>query len=349
MKKRVQRIALVMMAILLAGCEILPTPGGPAGPATTQPAEQAIRAYFTAPGDRKVRDTLESAVLESIDGAQTQIDVAMYNFSLTSAADALVAAEKRGVEVRVVLDSDALDGRAVQRLRAGGVQVLGDRRESLMHNKFLVIDGRVVWSGSLNLTESGLSDDNNNFVRIESAGLAKAYADEFDEMFNLDVFGGGAPTAAGAGDVMVDGTKVEVLFAPDDRPSRRLEELVRQAQGGIDILAYNFTLNGLRAALVEAQQRGVRVRAVFDESQADSAGGEYATLEKAGAEVRVDGIDGLMHDKVIILDGQAVGLGSYNFNRWADENNDENLLIIHDAGIARAYLAEFERIFAQGK
>jgi len=349
MKKHVQRITLVMIAVLLAGCEILPTPGGPADPAPSQPAEQAIHAYFTAPGDRAARDTLESALLESIDGAQSQIDVAMYNFSLTSAADALVAAQKRGVEVRVVLDSDALDGRAAQRLQAGGVQVLGDRRESLMHNKFLVVDGRVVWSGSLNLTESGLSADNNNFVRIESAGLAKAYGDEFDEMFDLDVFGGGAPTAAGAGDVMVDGTEVEVLFAPDDRPSHRLEELVRQAQDSIDMLAYNFTLNGLRDALVDAQQRGVRVRAVFDESQADAAGGEYAALRKAGMEVRLDGNDGLMHEKVIVVDGQSVALGSYNFTRSADENNDENLLIVHDAGIAQAYLAEFERIFAQGK
>lgn len=349
MKIRVQRIALVMIAVLLVGCEILPTPGGPAGSAPTLPAGQAIRAYFTAPGEREARDGLESAVLESIDGAQSQIEVAMYNFSLISAADALVAAHKRGVDVRVVLDSDALDGRAVQRLQAGGVQVMGDRRESLMHNKFLVIDGRVVWSGSLNLTESGLSADNNNFVRIESAELAKAYADEFDEMFSLDVFGGGAPTAAGAGDVRVDGIKVEVLFSPDDRPSRRLEELVRQAQESIDVLAYNFTLNGLRTALVDAQQRGVQVRAVFDESQASSAGGEYATLDKAGAAVRLDGIDGLMHDKVIILDGQIVVLGSYNFTRSADENNDENLLIIHDAGIAQAYLAEFERIFAQSR
>jgi phosphatidylserine/phosphatidylglycerophosphate/cardiolipin synthase-like enzyme len=41
--------------------------------------------------------------------------------------------------------------------------------------------------------------------------------------------------------------------------------------------------------------------------------------------------------------------GSYNFTRSAEENNDENLLIIHDAAIARLYLDEFERILAQAK
>ena len=58
---------------------------------------------------------------------------------------------------------------------------------------------------------------------------------------------------------------------------------------------------------------------------------------------------GLMHEKVIILDEETVILGSYNFTRSADQNNDENLLIIRDAGVARLFLEEFERIYSAAK
>ena len=56
-----------------------------------------------------------------------------------------------------------------------------------------------------------------------------------------------------------------------------------------------------------------------------------------------------MHAKVIILDEETVIFGSYNFTRSAEENNDENVLIIRDAGVARLFLEEFERIYSAAK
>ena len=347
MKITIRQVMLLMIAILIAGCEIVPTPGALAP--TDEPSAQPIQVFFTVPGNQEAADALEASLLSSINGADEQIDVAMYNFNLTSIADGLVTAEKRGVAVRVVLDSDALDGQAAQRMQAGGVEIIGDRQESLMHNKFLVIDGLEVWSGSLNLTESGLGNDNNNMVWIESVELAALYSDEFNEMFELDRFGAGAPIPPGKGTLDVGGVKVEVLFSPDDHPSERLVELVEQAGTKIDFLAYAFTLNNLRDSMLQAHQDGLNVSGVFDESQAGSEGGEYEAMRSAGLDVRLDGIGGLMHDKVIILDEDTVVLGSYNFTRSADENNDENLLIIHDAGIARQYTAEFARIYGEGK
>ncbi len=353
MQVKIRQVWLLLAAVLLVGCEIYPTPGSDplltATPVGNSSSQTGIQVFFTAPGLPAAAEVIETALLSSIDGAQEQIEVAMYNFSLASIADGLVAAAQRGVTVRLVVDSDALDGRAVAHMQAGGVKVVGDGRESLMHNKFLVIDGGEVWSGSLNLTESGLNNDNNNFVRIKSEPLARLYQDEFNEMFELGRFGAGAPIPAGAGQVVVGGITIDVLFSPDDRPAGELVSLVKEASTSVDFLAYAFTLNDLRDAMLQAQSRGVRVRGVFDEDQSSGAGGEFETMKKGGAAVRLDGVNGLMHDKVIILDGETVVLGSYNFTRSANENNDENLLIIHDAGIARQYLAEFERIFAQAK
>jgi phosphatidylserine/phosphatidylglycerophosphate/cardiolipin synthase-like enzyme len=62
--------------------------------------------------------------------------------------------------------------------------------------------------------------------------------------------------------------------------------------------------------------------------------------------VRRDGISGLMHHKVIIIDREIVITGSYNFTASAEDRNDENLVIIYNPFIAEWFLAEFERVFS---
>jgi len=57
----------------------------------------------------------------------------------------------------------------------------------------------------------------------------------------------------------------------------------------------------------------------------------------------------LMHHKVFVVDGQVVILGSYNFSQNADQDNDENVLIVDDARLAQAFTAEFQRVYAQAK
>ena len=62
------------------------------------------------------------------------------DLNLWSIRDALISAHRRGVDVRMVTDSDNMDEQEVQEIKAAGIEVLGDRHESLMHDKFVVID-----------------------------------------------------------------------------------------------------------------------------------------------------------------------------------------------------------------
>lgn len=332
----------LITVLVLAACAFPDPSGTPSAPPNDH---SAIQVFFTSPPSGEGSDGLAESIVQSIQDAREYIDVAMYNFSLETAASELIAASNRGVQVRVVIDSDALDSRAVQRLQGAGVQVVSDRRESLMHHKFLIVDGQVVWTGSMNLTRNGLYDDNNVMARFESMELAALFTQEFDEMFLLDQFSGGAATLAGEANVQIGGAEVEVLFSPDDRPSARILELVGSARERIDVLAYILTQNELRDALLAAHRSGVQVRGVFDEEQFDSTGHDYESLKQAGLDVRFDGIPGLMHEKVIIVDGQTVIFGSYNFTRSADERNDENVLVLRDAQLADLFSQEFQRIY----
>jgi phosphatidylserine/phosphatidylglycerophosphate/cardiolipin synthase-like enzyme len=72
-------------------------------------------------------------------------------------------------------------------------------------------------------------------------------------------------------------------------------------------------------------------------------------LKNAGLDVRLDGNPRLMHHKLIIIDGKVVVTGSYNFSYNAEQNNDENTLIIHNQELAGEYLAEFQRIYSQAQ
>jgi phosphatidylserine/phosphatidylglycerophosphate/cardiolipin synthase-like enzyme len=72
-------------------------------------------------------------------------------------------------------------------------------------------------------------------------------------------------------------------------------------------------------------------------------------LRQGGVDVLEDGNCYILHHKVIIIDERTVITGSYNFTNSAERDNDENLVIVDDPNLARAYLDEFERVYAQAQ
>ncbi len=113
-------------------------------------------------------------------------------------------------------------------------------------------------------------------------------------------------------------------------------------------MAYTFTSDELGAALVEKAQAGIQVKGIMDDSQVASDGTEYASFMQAGLDVQLDGNGkGLMHHKVIIIDQRIVITGSYNFTASAEDNNDENVVVLYDRDAAAKYLEEFQRDYEQ--
>jgi phosphatidylserine/phosphatidylglycerophosphate/cardiolipin synthase-like enzyme len=336
---------LLAGGLLLAACS--PFMEQPPAAATEDVAEQVVfRVFFTSP-DQLERPEGIRALVESINQAQDSVRVAMYNLSLDEVGVALLAANRRGVEVQLVMETGSMDNLWTQRLLNAGIPIVGDGREGLMHNKFVIIDESEVWTGSLNLTGSGVSLDYNNLVQIHSAEAAANYTAEFTEMFADGAFGPDEGRDTPFPVLTLSGRRVEFYFAPDDHPAGRVLELVRGARKSIEMLAYSFTLDELGEALQEKQAGGVAVRIVCDEDQVRGQGAECPILQQAGLDVRLDGSEGLMHHKVIVIDGEVVLFGSFNFTRSANERNDENLVVVFDSGMAGLFQAEFERIYEQ--
>jgi phosphatidylserine/phosphatidylglycerophosphate/cardiolipin synthase-like enzyme len=379
MRKNNLLLGLVLIAslLLVPACE----PGTPLPPLTgtpqTQPApvdvtetpgfgltevplpagyeahDSWIDIYFTDPESPLASQETggpDGPLADSIDAARLTVDVAAYSMSLRTIRDALVRAHERGVQVRVVMESDNMDGSAPQALLEAGIPVLGDRREGLMHDKFVVIDRSEVWMGSMNFTFSGTYDDNNNLIHIRSVEMAENYTKEFDEMFVDDKFGPDVVPATPNPDITISGTRVETFFSPDDGVAAHVLQVLNDAEESIYFMAFSFTTDELGEAIRSKAENGLTVAGVMEEEQVKSnIGTEYDPFKQAGLDVYVDGNDGQMHHKVMIVDGKIVITGSYNFSNSAETRNDENLVIFHNEQIADFYLGEFQRVYQQSQ
>src|SRR6266498_4647617 len=98
----------------------------------------------------------------------------------------------------------------------------------------------------------------------------------------------------------------------------------------------------------EKAKAGLTIAGVMDDEQIRSnQGTEFDPFRQADLDVRIDGIEGLMHHKVFIIDEKIVAFGSYNFSQSAEERNDENMIIVYNPVIAEQFLLEFQRVQEQ--
>jgi len=361
-------ITACLTAFLLSACgNVIPTPTETAQANTTPvtspgtqltpielPVGYGVRGswfelYFTDPSDPvspQGTGGVDGPLVEAINAARLSIDVAAYSLSLNSVRYALINAHERGVTVRMVMESTNMDRSDVQALLKAGIPIVGDNREGLMHDKFMVVDRSEVWTGSMNFTDNGAYDDNNNLFRIRSTKMAENYTKEFEEMFNDDKFGPDVVAETPNPTLMIDDTRVDIYFSPDDGVLKALVPLLNSAQESIYFLAYSFTSNDLGDIVREKAQAGLTVEGVMDSEQVSSnQGTEYDPFKQADLMVRQDGIDGLMHHKVFVIDGKIVAFGSYNFSQSAEERNDENLIIVYSEPIAGQFIEEFKRVW----
>lgn len=300
------------------------------------------------------QNSIEGKLIEKINAAQNSIHIAAFEFDLTPVADALIAARQRGVDVRWVtddengLEADEEPGRGqFAMLQNAGIEVRADARSALMHNKFIIFDYQTVWTGSTNLTKSGIFKQENNALVIHSPVVAAMYEKEFQEMWDGQ-FGPKSPSQLAEQTTNVEGTPIWIVFTPEDGAlEQAIIPLVNAAQFEVRFLAFSFTDYPLANAMIQRFQNGASVAGVYENVGSDTDAAEFDTLFCAGVSVRRDGNPGFMHDKVIIVDQRYIITGSLNFSTNAEDSNDENVIILDNAEIARLYLQEFDRIWSQ--
>ncbi|MBW2965007.1 hypothetical protein KY363_06125 [Candidatus Woesearchaeota archaeon] len=284
------------------------------------------------------RDDCLGEMLLWLDAANESIHCALFEIGLEELQSKL-ARRSSEVDVKVVTDTDYYD--EVSWLPF----VRQDNRSGLMHDKFCVLDGKAVWTGSFNPTYNGNFKNNNNVIFYQSQLLAAAYEAEFSEMWN-GTYGKGARSTENS--FMINGKNVSVYFCPEDWCANKVIYALHNASKSIDFMTFSFTHDGIGKEIVERMDAGVKVRGVFEKSQNNDYT-EIYKLNSSGAAVRWDSNPNNMHHKVFIIDNSTVITGSFNPTASGDEKNDENLLIIHDPEVAREYMKEFAYVWGEAQ
>jgi len=219
---------------------------------------------------------------------------------------------------------------------------------AIMHDKFFVIDGRWVWTGSTNVSDTGTGGYNANLVTvIDSRRVAAAYVRELDQMYERGRFHGDKRSAGPPLEVELGDARIELMFSPQDSPIReRVRPLVKGARERIDVAVFFLTHKHLTADLIAAHLRGVEVRVILDATAAANGFTKHELLRAAGIPVKVETWGGKMHMKSAVIDGETVITGSMNWTSAGDDTNDENVVIVHSEAMAAQYSAFFDQLWA---
>jgi len=263
-----------------------------------------------------------------INSANDSIDCAFYTLDSKEIIDAL---KNQKSKLRLILDKHSEELKDFDAIKNYGTR-------QLMHDKFCVIDNKIVITGSFNPTERS-KKDYNDVVIIHSNYLAENYEDEFNELFDGQ-FGSGSKVKYPL--IYLNGKKLENYFCPEDSCSEHVMDVLNSADRGIYFMTFVFTHPGIADTLIK--KKGIDIKGILERSMKNKWS-QYERLKKSGINIKLDGSKHFMHEKVFIVDNKTVITGSFNPTRSADLRNDENLLIIHDEAVAKQYLGQFERVW----
>lgn len=164
-------VSIVLTAILIAVTAAIADAAPPPVEPVSQPhASPTIEVHFSPNGG------CTESVVALILSAHGSVRLAGYQFTSEPVARALIDAHDRGRDVQVIVDRSSAKTKQVGELRAAGVTVLVDSRHKIFHDKFVVVDGSAVETGSFNYTESAERSNAENCVVIRDAVTARMFA-----------------------------------------------------------------------------------------------------------------------------------------------------------------------------
>lgn len=313
------------------------------------------------------------AMLAAIESAQHRVSFETYIYSSGETAErftaAFEAAARRGVNVRLVLDSigasDA-DAEHLERLEKAGCEVVWFNQvaspsvEELnyrTHRKSLVVDGAVAFVGGIGVADHWAKDTEVGPMwrdtQIALRGPAAVYV---EASFNENWIESGREVAPD-------------LLRHDDDPAAHARSIVvwASAEGGANAmkLLYLLAIGSARQSLdiaspylildestdwslMEARTRGVRIRILVEGDITDAkpvkfaSRASYERLLAAGIEVH-EYLPAMMHTKTMTIDGVLSVFGSANLDNRSLELNDELNIAVFDPGLAARLRQDFEQ------
>ncbi|HEY5473996.1 MAG TPA: phospholipase D-like domain-containing protein [Candidatus Limnocylindrales bacterium] len=327
-------LSAALLAAALSGCAAA-QPATPA--AAPQPPKPALTLIVEPQAGYQ-------PIYDFISGARMSLDMAMYQLGDTKAQDALKAAAKRGVKVRVLLDSDIQGGgsptmnqAAYSDLATGGVEVRWAWKGTLWHQKSISRDGASAAIMTCNLYAPYYPMLRDFVVFTDN----RATVAGMDATFDKDWRATSSPPTSG---VVPGGS--ELVWSPGAQTP--LVDLIDSARPGTTIWAESEQLASppIQQALVSAAKRGVTVNFLMTYSS-DWASG-LSDLNAGGVHVRVYQPNApiYIHAKALTVNDDTAYAGSANFTTAMTDQNRNVGIITKDPGVVRGIRSTIASDFA---
>jgi len=144
------------------------------------------------------------------------------------------------------------------------------------------------------------------------------------------------------------GASFDLGFSPGGSSLAVVLKAVESAKVSILVAAYEFTSREIADALVAAADKGVKVQVVADFKASHDRASVLDRLRRANIPVRLDRRYAIHHHKFMVVDGETLETGSFNYTEAAVKHNAENALVLwHVAPLAQAYTKEWNRLWAE--
>jgi len=299
---------------------------------------------------KSVKTTFGNELVKLINSAKSEIDFAIYGLrGQNEVLQALIEAQKKGVIIKGVVDSDSHDKNYYTDTKElyKYFKIVSDHQSYIMHNKFFVIDAQTVWSGSSNISDTGTGGYNaNNALVISDTVIANIYREEFNQMFYDKKFHIHKELMT-AKNIHTKDSIVSVYFSPKSNTYKNgIKELISNAKSYIYIPIFYLTRKDLAEDLLEAKNRGVEIKIILDATAARNRYSMHKYLRKHGVTVKVENFGGKMHIKSIIVDDKYIVSGSMNLTKAGNSKNDENTIIVHNTNLAKEYKHYFLELWS---
>lgn len=137
------------------------------------------QVYFS-PGEDCVNH-----IIDLINEAYTQLDICVFTISDDRISRAIVEAMKNGVEIRIISDNFKIEdtGSDIEDLSRVGIPVKLDTTDNHMHHKFMIVDSKIVLTGSYNWTRSAALYNQENILSMDDEEVVSKFSNEFEKLW----------------------------------------------------------------------------------------------------------------------------------------------------------------------
>jgi len=282
--------------------------------------------YLHTPSDlpsKKAITSFGKELINLINNSEETIYFAIYGLrGQDDILNALLDAQKRGVKIKGVVDSDSHGKNYYSDtpLLHKYFDIVSDHKSYIMHNKFFS-------------------------MVIENKKIANIYLKEFYQMYD-GKFGIWKEENSHK-NIKTKDSIISVYFSPKSKTyDKAIKGLIQNSKKYIYIPIFYLTHKELSKELIKAHKRGIEIKIILDASAARNKYSMHKILRQSGIQVKVENFGGKMHAKSIIIDDKYFVSGSMNLTKAGNIRNDENTIIVHNEELAIKYKKYFLKLWS---